>query len=179
MLRIAAFDLSLVHTGFAVLEHNNIDNFWVWTTGAIKPSPALQLEERLDTIVNGLVGLSGDCDYVFVEDYVQHSHTASVSAMVHGVVRLSLWRGGVLPVLVAPKTIKKYATGRGNATKDDMRMELYKRFADDQRDDNIVDAKWLAAAASDVLGEPVVKMPQVNRDALSVINIREPRRVVR
>jgi hypothetical protein len=66
--------------------------------------------------------------------------------------------------------VKKYATGRGNATKTDMAVALAKR-ADgyELRDDNQVDAWWLGAMGRDHLGVPYVAMPATHRAALDKV----------
>lgn len=75
-----------------------------------------------------------------------------------------------VPVAVAPPTtLKKYATGKGNATKPDMRMALYQRTETDLRDDNQVDAWWLRALGLDHLGHAVVELPAVHRQALDKV----------
>ncbi|MFI6903059.1 hypothetical protein ACIBKY_17485 [Nonomuraea sp. NPDC050394] len=71
--------------------------------------------------------------------------------------------------VVPPTTLKKYATGRGGATKPDMRMALFQRAGLDLRDDNQVDAWWLRAAGLDHLGHPPVTLPQAQRDALAKV----------
>jgi len=67
---------------------------------------------------------------------------------------------------VPPATLKRYATGRGNATKADMRMAPYRRTGIDQPDDNLVDAAWLRHLGLDLLGAPEVRMPEAHRAAL-------------
>lgn len=75
-----------------------------------------------------------------------------------------------LPVAtVPPAAVKKYATGKGTATKPDMRMALYKRAGLDVADDGQVDAWWLAAAGLDHLGRPPVTLPADQRKALAAV----------
>lgn len=60
-----------------------------------------------------------------------------------GVIRLLLWSHDTPFVEIPPNTLKKYATGKGVATKPDMRMAMFKRAGIDEADDNAVDAWWL------------------------------------
>lgn len=78
--------------------------------------------------------------------------------------------------VVPPATVKTYATGKGNATKADMRMALYKRADLDVRDDNQVDAWWLRSMGLDHLGCPVVEVPKAHRDAITKVHWPEATR---
>jgi hypothetical protein len=71
--------------------------------------------------------------------------------------------------VVPPSTLKKFAAGRGNATKPDMRMALFQRAGLDLRDDNQVDAWWLRAAGLQALGHPLVELPTAQREALDKV----------
>lgn len=74
------------------------------------------------------------------------------------VVRLS--EQGNQVAVVGPGQLKKFATGRGNATKADMRMALYQRAGLDVPDDNQADAWWLREAGRNFLGHPeALRMP--------------------
>lgn len=72
--------------------------------------------------------------------------------------------------IVPPAVLKKYATGRGNADKTAMAVALQKRWGNELRDDNKVDAFWLAAAGRDHLGCPYLPMPKAQRDALAKVD---------
>ena len=110
-----------------------------------------------------------DVDLVVIEDFVTRSPAASLLGMVHGAVRLHLWGRGAEFVMVPPASLKRYATGKGNATKADMRMALFQRAGLDVRDDNAADAWWLRAMGLDALGAPVVALPQTHRQALDKV----------
>lgn len=59
-----------------------------------------------------------------------------------GVVKLRLFRMGVPFVLVAPKALKKFATGNGNASKDEM-VAACKAAGGVPANDDEADAFWL------------------------------------
>jgi hypothetical protein len=111
---------------------------------------------------------------VVIEDYAfsrgdSHSHALGE---LGGIVRLDLWERGIPFVLVGPSSLKTYATGRGNAKKNDVRMERFKRTGVDERDDNQNDAWWLRAMALDALGCPVLQLPTTHRRALDGVDWR-------
>jgi Holliday junction resolvasome RuvABC endonuclease subunit len=102
-----------------------------------------------------------------VEDLPTHAHGAGITGMAQGVVRLALIDAKVPYVTVPAATVKAYATGKGNATKADMRMAWFKRTGDDERNDNIVDALWLRQIGLDAVGDDTaLPMPKAQRERL-------------
>jgi crossover junction endodeoxyribonuclease RuvC len=76
------------------------------------------------------------------------------------------------PVMeVPPANLKTYATGTGNATKDDIRVEILKRYGLDIRDNNQADAFVLRAMGLDLLGHPILRLPQTHRRALDKLTL--------
>jgi Holliday junction resolvasome RuvABC endonuclease subunit len=162
-MNIAGLDLSITATGIA--RHDG-------STYTVRPTTT---GDRRLIAIRDAVGLtvgmsSGLCDLAVIEDLPTHAHSAGITGMVHGAVRSALLQWAVPYVLITPASVKKYACGKGNATKADMRMALYQRAGLDLRDDNQVDAWWLRAAAHDHYGEPVVQVPQSHRAALTKVN---------
>lgn len=81
-----------------------------------------------------------------------------------------LHSAGVPVAEVSPSTLKKYATGKGNADKSDMRMALYKRAGLDVSSDDEVDAWWLRQMGLAHLGDPdAVPLPQTHLSALDKV----------
>lgn len=75
-----------------------------------------------------------------------------------------------IPVLeVSVATIKKYATGKGNAAKSAMIEATVRRLPQFETggDDNLCDAVWACAIGREMLGHPLAEMPAVNRSALA------------
>jgi Holliday junction resolvasome RuvABC endonuclease subunit len=77
------------------------------------------------------------------------------------------------PLVVPPLTLKKYATGKGTAKKQEMLLQIYKRWGVEFSDDNAADAYALARLAGGltidkVEAEVVDKIKDVKyRDSLS------------
>lgn len=63
-----------------------------------------------------------------------------------GAVKLAL--RPVMPKIVAPSGLKKWATGKGNASKTDVVMGVYKKFGVEFDDDNAADSYVAARIAS-------------------------------
>lgn len=83
-----------------------------------------------------------------------------------GLVRWELHRAGVPWCVVPPSTLKKYATGAGNAGKTAMTIAARDRLGYTGVDDNEADAMWLRAIGLDLLDEPPCRLPVVQRNVL-------------
>jgi Holliday junction resolvasome RuvABC endonuclease subunit len=123
-------------------------------------------DERLVAIHSDVQEMAKGFHLAVVEDLPTHGHGAGKTGMAQGVVRLALLQLGVPYALITPATLKKFATGKGNATKPDMRVELLKRTGMDLRDDDQVDAWWLRAMGMQYLGAPIVELPKAHLAAL-------------
>ena len=77
-----------------------------------------------------------------------------LSAGLWWVLAVELTHRGHTLVEVAPTALKKFATGKGNATKPDIRMALYQRAGLDVRDDNEADAYFLRQVGLHLVGDP-------------------------
>jgi crossover junction endodeoxyribonuclease RuvC len=95
----------------------------------------------------------------------------------HATSRAGLWwltvdaldQAGIAYAVVTPTCRARYATGRGNAGKDDVIREITKRFGWFDGGNDEADALALAAMGADHLGEPWVDMPKANRAALDAV----------
>lgn len=136
---------------------------------------------RIRSIRDEVYGHCRGVDLVAVEGLAVHSQTGQ------HLTRAGLWhivmenvdkltRGGTRWVEVPPATLKKYATGVGNAKKDAVLAAAVKRFPHiDVTGNDEADALWLAALGADLLGEPMLELPATNRAALA--KLRLPDRV--
>lgn len=91
-----------------------------------------------------------------------------------GVVRHALYMAGVAYIDVPPNTVKKYATGNGNAGKFAMIKAADKRLGYDGESDDEADALWLRAIGWELLEVPVCYLPELNRSALHVLRATRP-----
>ena len=83
-------------------------------------------------------------------------------------IRMRLYQDEVPFVEVAPTSLKKFVTGKGNCKKDLMLLEVYKRWDFDTSDDNEADAYGLAQMGRAIKGHDV-GLPAVNLTALEKV----------
>jgi Holliday junction resolvasome RuvABC endonuclease subunit len=90
---------------------------------------------------------------IAMEGTVLQSQAALVLGELSATVRLTIYdlfdEGDPrrYPLKVPPMTLKKYASGKGNAKKQEMLLQIYKRWGVEFSDDNAADAYALARLA--------------------------------
>ncbi|GHJ11189.1 hypothetical protein TPA0907_55560 [Micromonospora humidisoli] len=163
---VLGIDLSLTSTGLA-------GPGW---TATIKPGATLRGTARmshvrtvlLDRYLNGLdlVALEGP-SYGNQGTGRQAGHHER--AGLWWVVRCMLDARGHPVAVVPPATLKRYATGKGNASKADVVLAVGRRFPWFDGGEDEADALVLAAMAADHLGHPLTPMPAAHRAALDAV----------
>jgi len=132
-------DLSLTGTGVALTDGS---------TALIKTG-SLRGCERLAHIRHEVTSLVFAPDgamvhLVVIEDYAAHSPgNEAPKAELHGVILLALYDWSIPVALVNPATLKKYATGKGTAKKEDMKLAAYKQFGREFPSNDECDAFFL------------------------------------
>ena len=143
-------------TGFAltVLNTANPNEYLTW----VYKSPYFGIE-RLADIRQWLKDTLDYCDKFWIiddlglEGTVLQSHSALVLGELSAVVRMTIFDQFNLddapdhrkyPLKVPPMTLKKYATGKGTAKKQEMLMQIYKRWGIEFNDDNAADSYGIA-----------------------------------
>lgn len=156
---IIALDLSLTATGVCW----GMNSVGVW-------KPKVRGHERLAQIMGELHSAlyASDADVVFIEGFSFGSKGSSLYEIggLGYIVRHELWRGGLPYVEVPPSVLKKYATGKGTARKEEMLEAAIRRFKyAGPADNNAVDAYLLWHLAKQYVGEPVCKVPEIQAAA--------------
>jgi Holliday junction resolvasome RuvABC endonuclease subunit len=168
MTSVVGLDLSLTATGIAYPDGTAA----TLHTGTWRGMPRLGL--IWDRVAQVLNSTDPSPDLVVIEGYSYASQGRAVVSMgeLGGLVRYMLWRNGWRYIEVAPGTLKKYATGKGSASKNAMLIAARDRLGYTGEDNDQADALWLRAAGHEVLGDPVVDMPKANRAALDPLFVQ-------
>jgi len=145
-------------TGFAVAVVSSPTRYGAKYDVEVFRSPNKGVERLQDISVflrDTLVRLEAQgCEVqdIAMEGTVRSSPAASVLGELAGVVKLTLLEhaSGVsrYPVQVPPSTLKKFITGKGNATKADVMAAVTSRVGHPVTDDNAADAIALALIAA-------------------------------
>ena len=104
----------------------------------------------------------GDIQEIAMEAAILASPSSLVLGELAGLVKVTCWDyfdGNVnryipypqnlrTPLQIPPMTLKKYAAGKGNAKKQEMLMQIFKRWGLEFNDDNAADSYALARLAS-------------------------------
>jgi crossover junction endodeoxyribonuclease RuvC len=161
-LHVIGLDLSLVSTGVA-------GNGWA---DRIRPG-TLRDVERLHYIRHAVLEhISPRDDLVVIEgpSYGSTGRGQHERGGLWWLIRYALSRRDLPVAVAAPGQLKKYATGRGGADKDEVLAAAIRRFPNVNITSNDeADAYWLCAMGHDLLGHPLVDMPKVNREALAKV----------
>jgi Holliday junction resolvasome RuvABC endonuclease subunit len=107
---------------------------------------------------------------IAMEGTVLASHSALALGELSAAVKLALWDYFIdydhhehlrVPLQIPPMTLKKYASGKGNSKKQEMLMQIYKRWGIEFNDDNAADSYALARLAAgahiDAVEEAIVE----------------------
>lgn len=164
MRTVLGLDLSLTSSGLA-LPDGSVTSIKTKTKGCTR------LAEVRDRVIKYLV--DSNADYVAMEGYAfGRPNQAHYIGELGGVVKTALHEAGCHFVVVPPSNVKMYATGKGNANKDEVLSAAVLAFGFAMSNDE-ADALWLRAMAHDAFGEPVVRVPEKNRAALTKIKWEE------
>lgn len=155
-------DQSLTGFAISILNVDTPEQFSSWVYKS--PYSGVQrladirrwFREKLDTVQDNYV------QDVAMEGMVLASPSALKLGELSGLVKLTLWEYFMdydhqdhlrTPLQVPPLTLKKYAAGKGTAKKQEMLMQIFKRWGIEFNDDNAADSYALARLASgNILG---------------------------
>jgi len=163
-MNVLALDLALGKTGFATQSGSGVFS---------PPSSHNRGVQRLQWIRDRVMQFvfQGAIDLVVIEGYAYaRANQAHQIGELGGVVRLELTEQRMPWIEIPPSTLKKLATGKGNAVKELVLVEAVKRLGYDGCDNNTSDALWLLQAALQGYGLPgAVELPKTHLAALDKV----------
>ncbi len=181
-MRVLGIDPSLTSTGLALVEGGRVVN-----TGRIrsKAKGYTRVESILDAISHELT--TDDPRYPLYQDGRRYDTDIKVGiegpamgAKGSSVVQIfglwatithQLWRWGLEPYIVPPSNRVKYATGKGNSSKDEVLAAVVRRYADvNVTGNDVADALIVAAMGARRYGVPLEQtLPAVNLTAMDKV----------
>ena len=159
-MKIVALDLSLTRSGFATSEDYS---------GVLRPPKGYDAGMlRLGWIREAVLAIAEDADLVVVEGYSYGSKGRAVVNIgeLGGVIRLAFYDAGIPYVEVPPSSLKRFATGKGNADKDSVLAAAIRRLDYDGHYHDEADALFLLEMARTHYDLPCTPMPKAHIDAL-------------
>ena len=163
-MRVLALDLSLTASGWATQG-----GYGVLTP----PAGRARGLPRVSWIRDAVLALAAGAEVVAVEGLAFGARGQAMLdlAGLGWVVRLALAEAGVRFVDIPPSTLKKFATGKGNAAKPEMLAAAIRRLGYEGHQADEVDALWLLQAALTHYDLPgAVGLPQAQRAALDAVS---------
>lgn len=135
--------------------------------------------DRIAEITQEVFRMTFGVELVVIEGYAYGAKGQAVYQLAElgGIVRFWLYQHGLTTVEINCSTLKMFATGRGNAGKDQMIAAAIRRFYFGGSDNNEADAYLLWCMAREAYGGSVAKLPA---DQASVVHrLTWPRGITR
>lgn len=154
-------DLSLAKTGIVILEDGESVYQGLVKSKPSGPSPRKEALRLIDlcrdielTIEDQIAKYSDTPDIVVIEGLAFMARNTTALVQLSGLnylVRSMLIMRDWPFVIVPPTSLKKFVTGKGNAQKDLVLLNVYKNWGGEITDDNIADAFGLAKIGEGLL----------------------------
>ena len=147
-MRILGLDLSLTSTGYVLLDDQVLEDV-VWH-GCVGSKDLRDVErlQMFDTWIRDAMR-PRVVDHVAIEGYSYGSPAGQTRAFglgeLGGVIKLAVHEAGIPMHVIAANTWKKQLCGKGGLKKDQVRLELFKRFGVEFASQDTLDA-WAVAA---------------------------------
>lgn len=123
---------------------------------------------RMSDLIQAVVDAVHDTDFVAIEGFGYASQRGFLLGGIGWGIRIELYRRGIPYVDVAPSLLKKFTGAKGNASKERVAVEVYKRWGFESDSNNVVDAFVLAQIAR-VLHEQI-ELPKFQQEVLNKIS---------
>ncbi|ATO38739.1 hypothetical protein AB4J90_12000 [Geobacillus thermodenitrificans] len=159
-MRFVGIDPSL-HTGLVILSGQGkiIEAKEISKDGS---DPA-----RMNALIQEVTYYVQPDDFVAIEGFGYASQRGFLLGGIGWGMRMELYRRGVPYIDVAPSLVKKFAGAKGNANKEKVVLEVYKRWGFESDSNNVIDAFVLAQIARAAKTE--TKLIQAQKEVLDKI----------
>ena len=120
-------------------EHGKVETAKEITSTKKDPERMIEIVETLSNEIN-------DNDMIAVEGFSYGSRGRGIGFQfgLGYALRIELYKRSIPFLIVTPSQVKKYATGKGNASKDNMILPIYRNWGFEHDSDNVRDAYVLA-----------------------------------
>ena len=141
---IMGIDPALCHTGIVILnEKGKIENNYVIKSKLMGVDRIREIVKKIREIINIF-----DVKHIVIEGY-SYGSTWNMKSILElaelvGSIKVLCHKIGLKPVIVAPSTLKKFITGKGNTKKNQVLKFVYKNYKLDFSSDDEADAFGLA-----------------------------------
>ena len=156
---VIGIDQSVLHTGICILNEDGTVNY----LGLIEPDK-LKNRDRLAYIRDELNAILGTTQFTVgvMEGYSYGSMNKQfLLGEVGSVVKLAFHDHCLRAYEVAPKSLKKFVTSKGSASKEDVMIAVEKQWGVVVNNDNLADAYGLARVAYEIAKPVSVKRHQL------------------
>ena len=171
-------DISLAKTGICIIGRDGA----LLYSGLVKSKPSgdsyLAETKRIVKIAEDIIGKIDEfCPetspaLVVIEAQAFMARNTSAITQIAGLshlVRTLLAEFEWPCVLVAPSSLKKFITGKGNADKNIVMLEIFKQYGHTFMEDNTADSFALAAIGMALLGEPLKPLLKPQQEVIELL----------
>ena len=165
-MKIIGLDLSLTHTGIVILNNGIVELFKTIIPKKLRGVKRLYYIRR--RIVQYL--LINKPDIAVIEGYA-YSPNAGRSFSIGelgGVIKLLLYKQKISYLIVAPTTLKKFTTGKGNSPKSKMEKAVYKNWNVEFNTEHEIDAFALAMLGTYLNNQRLIKT-NIQKEAIKTV----------
>lgn len=177
-MKTIGIDLSLTGTGICILENEKIVDTKLIKSKKEGDTPTdeiIRMYSIVEEVVEEFLIYNSkeeiSVDLVLLEGISYMSKNTTALSQLSGLsymVRSELFRNDIPFVIVAPSSLKKFITGKGNSPKDIIMMEIYKGWGETITDNNKADAFGLAMIGQYLLN-PKIKMEQYQKEVINLL----------
>jgi len=163
-MRVIGLDLSLTHTGYVIRDNDK------YLSGTIKPKS--KGIKRLYFHYKEIKKLLqyGRPDFVIIEGYAYSPHQGRSFSIgeLGGIIKFMFYCNDISYLVVAPTTLKKFATGKGNAPKSEIAKEVWKRWSKEFKTEHEVDAFVLCKIGESIINKSI-KLTNPQKEVVETI----------